>query len=257
MGLSEVAKAPAQRGNNHNQKGRYAGGIREEGKEIRAFLRKNIQRRHGPAKSNGGSHRHVKDGEEHHGALDKIRQGHGGKAAQEGIENDYKSAQQKSMKVGNPENGIEQLSCCHKAGRSIDDKEKDNKQGADEPETILPILKPVGQIIRNGEAVISHFRVISKPLGYKDPVCPGTDDKADARPESGKAVEVGISRQPHKHPAAHIRSFGAHGSEPWSQLPVPQNVGRQIFLPPGIIKTDTHHQYQVQYESQRNGPIIF
>ena len=257
MGLSEVPKAPAQGGNDHDQKGRHAGGIGEEGEKIGAFLRKNIQRRHGSPKGNGSRHGHVNDGEEHHGSLDEIRQRHRREAAQEGVENHHEGPQQERVKVGNAENGIKELACCHKAGGCVNNEEKDNEESTDEAQAVLFILEPVGQVVRNGEAVIGHFRIISKPLGHKDPVRPGADNEANARPERRQTMKIGIPRQSHEHPAAHIRSLGAHGRKPRSQLPVPQNVGRQILLPPGIIKADTHHQYQVQYKGQRNGPIIF
>ena len=97
----------------------------------------------------------------------------------------------------------------------------DDKEGADEAKAILLIFEPVGQVVRDGEAVIGYFRVVTESLGNENPVGPGTDDEADAGPKGGKTMEVSVSRKAHEHPAAHVRCFSAHGGEPRSQLPVP------------------------------------
>lgn len=221
MGLPEITEAPAQGRNHHGHEGCGAGGVWEEGEEIPAFPGQNVQCRYRAAKGNHAGYGNVNDGEEHHGALDEVCKSYSGESAEECIEYHDKGPQQESMKVGNAEDGIEQLPRSHEAGGSIDDEEQDDKEGADEAKAILLIFEPVGQVVRDGEAVIGYFRVVTESLGNENPVGPGTDDEADAGPKGGKTMEVSVSRKAHEHPAAHVRCFSAHGGEPRSQLPVP------------------------------------
>ncbi len=219
--LAEVAKAPAQGGNHHDDQGAHTGGVREEGEEVRAFFREDIHGGSGAAQSDGSGYRYIQHGEEHHGALDQVRQRHGREAAEEGVEDHHKGADQKRLKVGQAEDGIEKLAGSDKAGRSVNDEEKNNEERADEAESIFLIFETVRQIVRDGEAVIGHFGVVTKPFGNQEPIRPGTDDETDAGPEGRKAVEIGVARKPHEHPAAHVRCLGAHGREPRTHFAIP------------------------------------
>ena len=221
VGLAEVAKAPAQRGNHHDDQGAHAGGVREEGEEVRAFFREDIHGRSGAAQSDGSGYRHIQHGKEHHGALDQVRQSDSREAAEEGVEDHHEGADQKRFKVGQAEDGIEKLAGSHEARRGVDDEEKNNKERTDEAEPIFLIFEAVRQIVRDGEAIIGHFGVVAKPFGNQEPIRPGADDEADAGPECGKAMEIGVARKSHEHPAAHVRRLGAHGREPRTHFAIP------------------------------------
>lgn len=228
--LAEVAEAPAERGDEHNEIGEAAGGFREQGEEVRPFSCEDVHGGDRAAQRDGGSDRNIEHGEEHHGALNEVGPADGAESAEERIEYHHEGANEKSCSIGQSENGIEELARRNESGRGVNDEEDDDAHRTDEAEAVPVVLKPVGQIIRNGEAVAGDLGVGAEAFGDEYPVQPGADDEADARPDGGQTVQVGKARQPHEHPAAHIGCLGAHGGEPRAELAVAQNVLRQIFL---------------------------
>lgn len=200
------------------------------GEEVRPFSCEDVHGGDRAAQRDGGSDRNIEHGEEHHGALNEVGPADGAESAEERIEYHHEGADEESRSIGQSENGIEELARRDESGRGVNDEEDDDTHRADEAEAVPVILKPVGQIVRNGEAVAGDLGVCAEAFGDEYPVQPGADDEADARPDGGQAVQVGKARQPHEHPAAHIGCLGAHGGEPRAELAVAQNVLRQIFL---------------------------
>lgn len=100
MRLSEIAEPPAEGGNHHDDKSAHAGGVREEGEEVRPFLREDIHSRSRAAQCDGCGDRYIEDGEEHHRSLNEVSQSDGREAAEEGVEDDDEGTDQKGLEVG-------------------------------------------------------------------------------------------------------------------------------------------------------------
>ena len=71
---------------------------------------------------------------------------------------------------------IEEFTCGNKSGRCIDNEKYHNEDGADKAQDIFLIFKTVGQVIRNGQAVICNFRICTKTFSGQYPVGPGAQD---------------------------------------------------------------------------------
>ena len=66
------------------------------------------------------------------------------------------------------------------------------------------VLIAILQEVRQRQGVVGNLRVFPEPCRNEFPVGIGAECKTECDPAGIEAGNIGVSRQPHEHPAAHI-----------------------------------------------------
>ena len=188
----------------------------------------------------------------HQEALEQVRPAHGGKAPHQGVEHHDAGGEEQGIAVIQTEGRVEQLAPGHEAGGSVDQEENENEEGGGNPQLPVLVGEPVVKVLRQGNGVAHDGGEDPQPLGHQHPVDPGADDQSQGNPEGADAGHVGVPRQAHEHPAAHVGSLRAHGRDPGTQRPSPQGVAFHILIffirdqpdpdQNGKIQDQSHHR---------------
>ena len=256
MRLTEIAQAPAHKGNKGN-KGNSAAIRVHEGIEKGRIHNVNGSdgSLHAPQHVHGkGRHHH--DGKEHHDALNEISPAHSHKAAGQSVEYHHKGTNQHCRSIVQPEKGAEQLAAADEAGACIDNKENNDKDCRNNPQQIAVVIVAVLEKVRQRQGVVCHLRIAAQPLCHKVPVCPGAKAQAHRNPCRAETCQVCCSRHTHHHPAAHVRGLGTHGRNPGSQLAVADDIIIHAVCLAVVINADCHHQCQINDKCANYQDII-
>lgn len=116
-------------------------------------------------------------------------------------------------------------------------------------------MEPVFQVVRHGEAVVGHFCIITQSARYEVPVEEGPQTETKGRPECGNTDGISKTGQAHEHPAAHIRGFGTHGSNPRAETASAQDIVTEALLGPGVVDTDGQHGQEIEGKGAQNDNI--
>ena len=75
-------------------------------------------------------------------------------------------------------------------------------------------FEPVGQILRQGDRVISRLTQFAKTSGTEDPVKRGAQRQTDTDPDLSETKGQYRTGQAHQQPGGHIGSLCRHGGDP-------------------------------------------
>ena len=184
----------------------------------------------------------------HNHTLHEIRNAFGQKSAQKRIDDDKQRADDHHAVVGKAEQRAEQLAARYKTAGSIDGEKHKNKDGGNAHDYLFIFMKTVAEKVRNGDGVAGHGRIPAQALCNQQPVDIGAGSQADGGPGGVcQAAPIRYARQPHQQPAAHIRSFRAHGGNPGPQAAPADKVVFRILIGPLCKKqTDANDHQHIQ-----------
>ena len=196
------------------------------------------------------------DRAEHHDALDEVGPDHGEESANAGVENDDGAAEYKSPDIREPENRLEELSAGDEAGRSVYNEENQDEDGGDDAQHIAFVMVAVLQEIRQRQRVVRKLRVFPEPGGDELPVCQRAEPEAEGDPARVQAGDIGVARQAHQHPAAHVGRFGAHGDDPRTEFSAAQDIVGHVLRAPIEVDADEHHDGKVENKRERDRSVL-
>ena len=243
MGHAEVAKAPAQTGND----------ILRGSEEVEEALRQlGIRRALTLTHQRQRENRRQQQGSQHDKPLEEVRPAHGGEAAKEGIGNDNEGRQVHGNGGVDVHDRVEQGAAGLDGGSGIDGVGHKENRRAQHLQHLAPGQEPVGQVLGDSDGILGRDGKPAQPGSHENPAQGVADAKTDGNPGLTDAEGVDGGRQAHEHPGAHIRRAGRQGGYPRAHIPAAQEV---VLFTGALglykeVQADAQHENKIGREDQ-------
>ena len=187
--------------------------------------------------------------DEHERSLNEVGRTDGGKAAEQGVEQDDDHADDQTADVGKVKDGVQQLCAGDEARRRVDDEEEHDEDGGNQGDDPLFVVEAVRQELGNRNRVPAHLRVAAERLCNDKPVEVGSYFEAQCGPEGLlESSQIGDAGQAHQKPAGHVARLGRKGRRPGAQVPSPQEeILRAVVR---VHPADAHVNHEAQIEGK-------
>ena len=204
MGHTEVAKSPAEAGDDVGDARKVEGAARKEvvimrGKRCATLYHKV-----------GGIHREKRDNRaeqeraEHEKPLEKVGPADGIEAAKEGVKHDDRRRHDHGDSRINAQHRVEKRAARGNARSGIHAVNDHEHNRRDDLKRLVLRQKAVGQKLRDGDGVVGSDGITAQTGRNKNPRQNRAKHQTHGNPDLAHAVEIDGTGQTHQHPRAHV-----------------------------------------------------